>query len=379
MKVAFLYYNLYDPEGERLLIGGVETYLQRLMALSAAMGFDPVMFQAAQRPFERRLGPAVVVGVPVRERSAPRQRRALYSAALGRLERTDMIVFGADHCSVRSDWRRAVSIQHGVSWDLPSSFATTKGWCSSGVGAQVKKVQLNLRGLRFFDNCQNRVCVDYNFLNWYRAIRGESPGGSVWVIPNCCQLASHERIGRGDSPGTRVLFARRFTTYRGTRIMAEAIDRVLSRRTDVIFTLAGEGPDEGYLLDRFEQCENVRFTKYRPEECMEVHLAHDIAVVPSVASEGTSLSVAEAMGAGCAVVASAVGGITSMILDGFNGVLAMPAAEEFATAILRLAGDARRRREMGENAYRTAAECFDVGRWNTKWKGVLEQVAAIQP
>jgi hypothetical protein len=57
----------------------------------------------------------------------------------------------------------------------------------------------------------------------------------------------------------------------------------------------------------------------------------------------------------------------------------MPAAEEFATAILRLAGDARRRREMGENAYRTAAECFDVGRWNTKWKGVLEQVAAIQP
>src|SRR5208283_908297 len=117
----------------------------------------------------------------------------------------------------------------------------------------------------------------------------------VWVIPNCCQLAPRERIGRGDTPATRVLFARRFTMYRGTRIMAEAIDRVLSRRTDVTFTLAGEGPDEGYLLDRFEHCANVRFTKYRPEECMEVHLAHDIAVVPSVASEGTSLSVAEAM------------------------------------------------------------------------------------
>jgi glycosyltransferase involved in cell wall biosynthesis len=379
MKVAFLYYNLYDPNGEHLLIGGIETYLQRLMALADSMGFEPVMFQTAQIPFERRLGPAVVVGVPARKQSTPRQRRALYSAALRRLARTDIVVFGADHCSVRSDWKRAVSIQHGVSWDLPSSFATKKAWCLTGFGAQVKKLQLNLRGLRFFDNCQNRVCVDYNFLNWYRATRGENPRGTVWVIPNCCQLAPRDRIGRGDTPSTRVLFARRFTTYRGTRIMAEAIDRVLSRRLDVIFTFAGEGPDRGYLLDRFDNCPNVRFTKYRPDECMEVHLQHDIAVVPSVASEGTSLSVAEAMGAGCAVVASAVGGITNMILDGFNGVLAMPAAGEFAAAILRLAGDARLRREMGENAYRTAAGCFDAGIWNAKWKGVLEHVAAIQP
>jgi glycosyltransferase involved in cell wall biosynthesis len=379
MKVAFLYYNLYDPKGEHLLIGGIETYLQRLMELTAGMGFEPVMFQAAQIPFERRLGPAAVVGVPVPNHSMARQRRALYSAAVRRLARTDAIVFGADHCSVRSDWKRAVSIQHGVSWDLPSSFATKKAWCSTGLGAQVKKIQLNLRGLRFFDNCQNRVCVDYNFLNWYRATRGEHPRGKVWVIPNCCQLAPRDRVGRRVTPATRVLFARRFTAYRGTRIMAEAIDRVLGRRLDVIFTFAGEGPDRGYLLDRFDNCPNVRFTKYRPDQCLEVHLEHDVAVVPSVASEGTSLAVAEAMGAGCAVVASAVGGITNMILDGFNGVLAMPAAEEFAAAILRLAGDARLRSEMGGNAYQTAAKCFDAGTWNAKWKGVLEHVAAIQP
>jgi len=83
----------------------------------------------------------------------------------------------------------------------------------------------------------------------------------------------------------------------------------------------------------------VTFTKYLPDEVLDIHLEHDIAVVPSIASEGTSLSVAEAMGAGCAVVATAVGGVTNMIINGHNGILAMPDAASVLNGLETVVSD----------------------------------------
>jgi len=121
----------------------------------------------------------------------------------------------------------------------------------------------------------------------------------------------------------------------------------------------------------------VQFTHYLAAESVEFHLHHDIAVIPSLGSEGTSLSAAEAMGAGCAVVATPVGGITNMILDGFNGLLIQPKALDFAAAILRLADDKALRREIAGHAYCTASRCFDVRVWNERWKQVFEHVASL--
>ena len=153
--------------------------------------------------------------------------------------------------------------------------------------------------------------------------------------------------------------------------MADVAADVLSRYPNVTFTFAGEGPDESYLRDALGNENRVRFTKYLPDETLKIHLEHDIAVVPSLGSEGTCLSLAEAMAAGCASIATNVGGMTNMILDGYNGVLVMPETKALTDAIERVVENGELRRAIATKAVETARAAFSHEQWKSQWREVL--------
>jgi len=174
-----------------------------------------------------------------------------------------------------------------------------------------------------------------------------------------------------------VLFARRFVEFRGTRLFAGVVQRLLAQHPQVEFTWAGEGPDEDWLRRTFADQPRVTITKYLPQAAKEVYVRHHIAVIPSLASEGTSLSVAEAMGSGCAVVATCVGGITNMIIDGHNGLLVMPDADSLYGALHRLLENPALRRDLGAAARQCAETSFSLAAWKNRWRAVLQQVAEM--
>jgi len=155
---------------------------------------------------------------------------------------------------------------------------------------------------------------------------------------------------------------------RGTRIFGEAAKELLKKYSQISFTFAGEGPDENWLREIFYANKRVKFIKYSPDETLAIHLAHDIAVVPSLASEGTSLSVAEAMATGCPVVATAVGGITNMIINGYNGILTMPNSSSIQDGIESLIQNSETRQSIGIRAYETAKAAFSIEQWKNRGK-----------
>lgn len=317
-------------------------------------------------------------GIPALHLPFKKRPYALLDAVLEEIDSDeDIVIFGADHQSVRSDCKRAVSIQHGIAWDLPNRFMTRHGLCHKGLVGNLYKAWIRRRFMGYYERCQNHVCADYNFLNWYRTQRATEPDGRNWVIPNFANIATEDRIQacNRDCKTIRILFARRFYEYRGTRIMAEAAKKILAGYSNVEFTFAGEGPDEKWLKDSFAGEARVRFLKYLPDEALEINLKHDIAVVPSLASEATSFSVAEAMGAGCAVVATAIGGITSMIIDGYNGLLVLPDVSELTSGLLRVVESSELRKQLGANAYEVAARGFSLSKWQARWRQVIETIA----
>ncbi|MBM3334883.1 glycosyltransferase family 4 protein [Candidatus Sumerlaeota bacterium] len=149
---------------------------------------------------------------------------------------------------------------------------------------------------------------------------------------------------------------------------------LFARSFDIRFTFAGEGPDEGWLRTHFSNHPRVVFSKYLPRDATDVHLDHDVAVAPSIASEGTSFSVGEAMGAGCAVVATAVGGITNMVIDRYNGILVLPNAPSLLAGMEQAITNAEIRREIGLRAYETARSSLNVSLWKKRWAAVIEEV-----
>ena len=378
MKVAILYYRYLDMDGNERTIGGVQTYLLNLAELCRELGWKPLIFQYANNAFEKIVQSVTIVGIPCLGLSYKRRKKKLFEAATSVIDlRSDILLFGADHCSVNTDSPRCISIQHGMVYDLPISYITKRKMFRYGLLAKLKKIHFRRLAVKNFNNCKNRVCVDYNFLNWYRTMIPNECEGNIWVIPNFTNILEEKKFRKGYTTGNpiKILFARRFTPYRGTKIMAEAVENILSEYSDVEFTFAGEGPDEQWLKTCFSNSDSVKFVKYLPGKSLDLCSQHNISVIPSIASEGTSLSVAEAMGAGCIVVASAIGGITNMIIDGYNGILIAPDSVSLKEAIVRLIKDTSLRNRLRINGYETAKHAFSITQWKERWTEVLSTVS----
>lgn len=118
MKVGLLYYRFLDSEGKEKVIGGIETYLASLAQACIESGWEPILFQCANREFRTHFDGLTVLGVPTAKMHIGRQKLELYKTAgmLLNLEK-DVVVFGADFCSVQTNHPRSVSIHHGVAWD----------------------------------------------------------------------------------------------------------------------------------------------------------------------------------------------------------------------------------------------------------------------
>ena len=86
-----------------------------------------------------------------------------------------------------------------------------------------------------------------------------------------------------------------------------------------------------------------------------------VCVVPSL-WESFGYSCLEAMACGCAVVASAVGGLPEIVTDQVDGLLVPPGhPEALATAVIRLLSDPLLRLQLGSRAQATVRDRFSLG------------------
>jgi glycosyltransferase involved in cell wall biosynthesis len=381
MKAAILCVNFLDHDGNHPLIGGVETYVLNLALICQEIGLETTIYQFANLQFEKEQAGLKVKGIHINNLPWKKRKTALYSAVEKEINmEKDIVIFGSDHISVPTGNRRHISVQHGINWDLPVRYLSNHRFARYKWAASFIKWREISFYKQSFENCMNTVCVDYNFMNWYRTtIAEENSEHNVWVIPNFSAIlpVDHFRTRSYSNKDIRILFARRMVEYRGTRIMSAAAKYLLSKYPDIRFTFAGEGPDEDWLRRVFSSEKGVNIIKYLPEEAQAIHLRHDIAVIPSLASEGTSIAVVEAMATGCPVVATAVGGLTNQIIHGFNGLLVMPNISSLIDGLEVLIRNPEMRRSIGTRAYETAKEAFPLARWKRAWQEVISRVGQI--
>lgn len=104
--------------------------------------------------------------------------------------------------------------------------------------------------------------------------------------------------------------------------------------------------------------------------------AADVFVLPSY-REGLPNVVLEAMACGCAVVATAVGGVAEVVTDGVSGLLVPPrAAAPLAAAIQRVLRSDDLRRSLAGNARARVLEHFSWRRSGAELLGTYREVLA---
>src|SRR5205823_13173952 len=134
---------------------------------------------------------------------------------------------------------------------------------------------------------------------------------------------------------------------------------------DYRVTLVGEGPGRPAVATDIRRlpAERAELVGAR-RDVPELLAAADLFVLSS-RSEGLPISVLEAMAAGLPVVATNVGGMPEVVVNGETGFLVPPAEPRaLAEAVGRLLLDPELRQRFGAAGRRRAERRFDVARFH---------------
>lgn len=161
------------------------------------------------------------------------------------------------------------------------------------------------------------------------------------------RAAARRSIGAGDGP--LVLYLGKHSPGKGTAILRQAWDQVAPRFPEASLVLAGPGHPPAHRP-------GVRVAGEIPHErALDLILAADVVVSPSVGFEALPRSLVEAAGFGRPVIGTRSGGTPELIRDEENGLLVeRGSVPHLAGALVRALGDTdlRARLVRGQEALR---------------------------
>lgn len=378
MDIYIISSNFYDPSCSLFTIGGIQTYIKDLYKVVINSGHNALMVQFG---FYRGIkeieseGYKILLYPYVSRFGRVSEQRSFDSVYKKYNTDRSIFIIDTDQRDIESGNDNVIQIQHGIAFDIPGNMIPGF-WGRSSFLQRINKQLRCWRNVARLTHVHRTVCVDYNYYNWFRTQDTIPDDYSVRVIPNYAgEFISIDQLKT--KIGTRrstisILFARRFVDYRGAYLMIDATKALLSRFNHISITFAGSGPLEQTIKKEFEGENRVVITRYDSAESVQFHSRFDIAVIPTIFSEGTSLSLCEAMAAGCIPIATCVGGMSNIVLNNFNGLLIQPCLSDLIDALIYLIDLPQAQRSIiARRAYDTAVVSFSKERWERQWLSYL--------
>ena len=124
------------------------------------------------------------------------------------------------------------------------------------------------------------------------------------------------------------------------------------------------------LMQSYEK--RVSHQLVEADEMYKIYQNSDISVIPTLYSEGTSLSCLEAMASGNCVISTNVGGLPNLIISGYNGILVNPDQKELYDALVEVIVNHERRISLQKNALEVV-KVFSKKEWEKSWMKIFKQ------
>lgn len=360
-SVAILTAQFYQYSGERCLFGGGERYLIDLAKLLQKLGYDAEVFQPSGAEEWNRS----YHGVPIHGIGEPGVQNDFF-VGLNRqfLKVTkdfDYHIYFSMDLLYPDCFPNSICISHGIWWD-----SCDRSWWRSD-----KWYHCLFHGLS--EIC-TLVSVDTNTIHWIDAVKPDLKCRKIY-LPNYADL-NQFRPGKPEpvKKNVTILFPRRLCAQRGWFEARDAALELTARYSNIIFSFVGRssyGSGEEYMKKLASKNPRIRYTWYEMGDMPKAYRSADIVLIPSKSSEGTSLSLLEAMACGKPIIAGLTGGLTDLIIDGYNGLLIQPAKESIEKAVCYLVANPEKRLWMGRNAYEIA-QTFSKEIWEKRWTKILQ-------
>ncbi len=238
---------------------------------------------------------------------------------------------------------------HGTVWDYPVTHFPepyVRNTLVTTCGAFIKKslsIIDELWSLRRFDKT---LSVDSSLLRFAQQFVS-SRRNTVHVVPNFVDIT---RFTEGNTASMtphntfKILYPRNISFARGVHLLVPIAKQLRQEGVPFEILIVGGGiaeiggnKYEALLHEEIEQNDLTAYFTFlgrvRHEDMPEMFRMCDVAIIPTFFSEGTSLSCLEAMASKKLVIATNIGGLNDLIIDGYNGLLTKPLAHEVAAAL----------------------------------------------
>lgn len=217
--------------------------------------------------------------------------------------------------------------------------------------------------------------------------QGWGPRGRVMTMHNC--IAGDVRPGTGRQVraelgiGPDQLVVGMVSVLRhgkGHRVAARAMERVRMRAPEARLVVLGDGPARADVETALAPLGDGAVMAGHRDDVMNVLDAVDVFLLPSE-HEAFPTALLEAMAAGVPIVASAVGGVAEIVVDGVTGrLVAAPAsAESVSAALLELLESRTMRERMGDAGRERFQLEFSLEPWAHRLRLLYESVLTDQP
>jgi len=273
----------------------------------------------------------------------------------------DMYIYLTQNLCANKSPKPSIAINHGIYWNF----------CAP----TYKQPEWNNKVKRWNRNVDKVVCVDTDFVNFTRANFPEQID-KMFYTPNFVDTDKFIAQPKVDKSKFTVLYPRRLNELRGLGLATESASILTEKYDDIEFIFCGNGLNgvNEQMAQWAKDHKNCVYMNKDLSEMAPVYNLSDIVLVPSIASEGLSLSMLEGMSSGKGCIGSDVGGIPNALINNFNGLMIRANEQQELTDAIEYAYLHRDEVvQWGENA-KNVAKTFDKKRWDKSWLNHIESL-----
>lgn len=180
-------------------------------------------------------------------------------------------------------------------------------------------------------------------------IKSFIPSVPVEVIPNGVDIRKFSPQGSKklrESLGADfvILYVGRLVYRKGVHYLVDSMEFIIRECPKAILVIVGDGPLKRHLKERILELGLSRsivfLGKITDDELPDVYRSSDVLVMPSLFGESLGIVALEGMASGVPVIASSIGGLKEVIVDGVTGLLLKSVSPKvIAETVFRLCSD----------------------------------------
>lgn len=273
---------------------------------------------------------------------------------------------------------------HGTCWDFPTFEFPQKyiqnNW-KQKIGSKLVKwnyIRQQKKALKWFDKI---LSVDTSLTRFAQMFLYEL-STKIDVAYNFVDLTKFRPSEIPfESPKFTILYPRNISFARGVHLLVPIANYIKAQNIDFVIKMVGAG-FEGSQMSGYQKTLHAEIVSNNLEKNFEFvgRISHQkmpelfqnchIVTVPTYFSEGTSLSCLEAMATKKLVVVSNIGGLSDLVIDGHNGLISKPTAEQIAQNIILaynlMSKNPEEIDQMTKNAYEIVTKNNSLVSWQEK-------------